>query len=349
MNKKINIISVGCGWVSNTRHLPALTQSELFNVTGVVSIHSDRASNTARRFSIKNSAIGLDLSKSWQSEAEAVMVGTNPQTHYEVVKSALSAGKHVLCEKPLTVDPSHCTELATIAKEKNLILAVVHNFQFSRSSMRFRKMLAENKVGKIRALYGVQVCNHERHIHDWCDQLPLGLFYDEAPHFYYMLRWLSGGSLELLNANVWKNVEGVNTPKVVSGQYKAASGIPVFLHINFNSSITEWHITAVCDKATVVIDMWRDILVVIPNDGAHAAKDILRTSISAMSQHTWGVITGGLRYVRGRHLYGNDEVVRRFYKAIQGESSLQGMDASEGCKVVNMQHELINRAVYHSA
>ena len=316
-------------------------------MAGIISVHPDRAAATARRYGIANYANHVDFSSGWQADAQAVMIGTTPHTHYEIARAALEAGKHVLTEKPMTIDPQQGRQLAELAASKRLVLAVVHNFQFSRASSRFRNILAEKKLGAIKTIYGVQLCNHSRKIHDWCDDMPLGLFFDEAPHFYYMLRWLGGGELKLLNASVWRNEEGRNTPRTVTGEYRAPNNVPIYLHINFGSSITEWHITIVCEKGVVDLDLWRDIYTFIPNDGVHTAKDITRTSIYATAQHLWGVFTGGVRHVRGQHLYGNVEVVSRFYRAIQGQDSLVGMNPAEGIRVVEMQHEIIAEAKYY--
>ena len=346
-DSRISIISVGGGWVSNNRHIPALRHSGLFDITGVVSKHPDRAESTAKRHQIPHHALDLDFSVDWQAAAQAVMIGSTPHTHYELAKAALEAGKHVLTEKPMIIDVSHATELAELAQSRKLTLAVVHNFQFSRASHKLRQVLAEGMLGEVRAVYGVQLCNHARKIHDWCDALPLGLFFDEAPHFYYMLRWLGGGELTLLNASVWKSRHGKNTPVCVSGEYSSPKSIPLFLHINFASSITEWHLTVVGEKGTIDLDLWRDIYTFLPNDGIHSAVDITKTSILAASQHLWGVFTGGIRYFRGVHLYGNDTVVSRFYQSIRGKDSLAGMDAAEGRRVVEMMHEIITNAETH--
>ena len=344
--KRVKIISVGGGWVVNNRHLPALQQSGHFDVIGIVSNDPKRAEATAGKFAIKNCSTELTF-EGWQAEAEAVMIGTVPHVHHNLARRALEAGRHVLSEKPLTVEIHDAKDLDALARQKKLVLAVVHNFQFSRAAHAFRRDLKAGKIGNIASIYGVQLCNHKRNIPAWCDQLPLGLFYDESPHFYYLFRSLAGGDLTFAGGSVWKPHKPQNTPRAVSGEYRAPAGYPVFLHINFESSLTEWHVTVVGDKSTADIDVWRDIYVCLPNDGVHSAKDILWTSLTGAGQHFLGVLTGGLRYVSGKHLYGNDEVVSRFYRAIQGEDSLQGMNADEGLKVIGMQHELIEKAHYH--
>jgi len=337
--RRIGIIAVGGGWVTNNRHLPALLRSGLFNVLGVVSDCHERAEMTARKFRLPYFGKELDFT-GWQNDAEAVMIGAIPQSHFELASRALQAGRHVLTEKPMTVTREESQELCRIAKESGRVLAVVHNFQFSRAAERLKQRLAQGRLGSVRAVYGIQLCNEKRKVPDWCDRLPLGLFYDEAPHFYYLLRWLGGAELRLRHASVLPG-KGRNTPRAVSARYRGSTDIPLYLHINFDCAITEWHLIVVTDRATVDLDIWRDIYTELPDDGAHGPWQIVRTSLCGAYHHFAGVLTGALRYVSGRHLYGNDQIVRRFHRAIHGDNSLDGMSAEDGRAVVDLMHELI--------
>lgn len=59
---------------------------------------------------------------------ELIVISTINDTHYDYCKAALLAGKHVICEKPMTPTSTEAFELATLAREKNLILAVCKLF-----------------------------------------------------------------------------------------------------------------------------------------------------------------------------------------------------------------------------
>ena len=342
--QKIKIISAGGGWVVNTRHIPALQQSGLYDVTGVISNDEPRARATAQRHRIPNWATSFDPSSGWQAEADALMIGTVPHVHHTLARQALLAGKHVLTEKPMTLDVAEGRALCDLAKQQKRVLCVVHNFQFSRAAQAFQRDVAAGRIGPIHSIYGVQLCNHKRNIPAWCDQLPLGLFYDESPHFYYLFRALSGADLRFVSGSVWPDQPPRNTPRVVSAEYRSSAGFPLFLHINFASSLTEWHVTVVGERGVADIDVWRDIYVRLPNDGVHAPRDILRTSVSGAGQHFWGVLTGGLRYLRGCHLYGNDEVVRRFHSAVTEGRAPEGITGEDGVGVIQLMHELIDKS-----
>src|SRR4051794_36509076 len=55
---------------------------------------------------------------------DAVTCGTAPFAHHRVIRSALEAGKHVLTEKPFTMTLDEGEELAALARDRGLVLAV---------------------------------------------------------------------------------------------------------------------------------------------------------------------------------------------------------------------------------
>ncbi len=57
-----------------------------------------------------------------EQNVDVVYIGTPHTSHHENTKDALNAGKHVLCEKPFTLDVTELDELIALAKEKNLFL-----------------------------------------------------------------------------------------------------------------------------------------------------------------------------------------------------------------------------------
>ena len=135
--------------------------------------------------------------------------------------------------------------------------------------------------------------------------------------------------------------DGAKTPVKITALLDA-EGIPVQVDMNFDAPLSEWHIGLLGTKKAAFVDVFRDILVTVPNDGTHFGRDILRTSASAGWTHLAGTVTSGLLLMTGRLAYGNDEVVRKFCLACQGQSSaLAGISAADGAAVVGMQHRVI--------
>lgn len=69
--------------------------------------------------------------------------------HYETVKKALAAGKHIYCEKPLCVSEDEARELADLAKKSGKICTMVFNNRHIAPMMRARELVREGKIGRV--------------------------------------------------------------------------------------------------------------------------------------------------------------------------------------------------------
>jgi predicted dehydrogenase len=83
------------------------------------------------------------------AECDAVVIATPTRTHYPIVKEALNAGKHVLCEKPLCIQASEGQELIKLAESKNLILMVGHVFLFNPGIVKLKELVRFGDAGRI--------------------------------------------------------------------------------------------------------------------------------------------------------------------------------------------------------
>ncbi|MGM7776665.1 Gfo/Idh/MocA family protein [Arthrobacter sp. KNU-44] len=83
---------------------------------------------------------------------DVVYVATPHASHYSVAKAALEAGKHVLCEKPLTINSREAADLVRLAREKNLFLMEAVWTRFLPSVQRAAEIIASGELGEIRWL-----------------------------------------------------------------------------------------------------------------------------------------------------------------------------------------------------
>lgn len=83
------------------------------------------------------------------SAIDLVCISTINDTHYEYSKKALNAGKHVICEKPLTPTSEQGRELAALAKEKNLVLAVYQNRRWDSCYLTVKKLIKSGVFGEL--------------------------------------------------------------------------------------------------------------------------------------------------------------------------------------------------------
>ena len=82
-------------------------------------------------------------------DIDIIDVCTPNVLHFETVKKALAAGKHVLCEKPLCVSKEEAEELARLAKDSGKICTMVFNNRHLAPMMRARELMAEGRIGRV--------------------------------------------------------------------------------------------------------------------------------------------------------------------------------------------------------
>jgi predicted dehydrogenase len=83
------------------------------------------------------------------ADIDAVVVSTPVQSHFALVRSALLAGKDVLCEKPLALDSADALALCALAKEKGRILMVGHVFLYNPSALHLKEAIDRGELGRI--------------------------------------------------------------------------------------------------------------------------------------------------------------------------------------------------------
>jgi len=80
---------------------------------------------------------------------DAVAIATPVRTHYEIAAAALTAGKHVLVEKPITETAEQAQRLVELANRRNLTLMVDHTFIYTAAVQKIRSLIADGTVGDI--------------------------------------------------------------------------------------------------------------------------------------------------------------------------------------------------------
>lgn len=113
-------------------------------------------------------------------DAVSVVVPTN--LHYRVVKECLESGKHVLIEKPITLESGQASELIAIARRKGLVLMVGYLFRFNACVRELKRQL-EN-IGDINYITARYVHSHKPPRSD------CGVIFNFATHLIDILNFL---------------------------------------------------------------------------------------------------------------------------------------------------------------
>lgn len=143
--KAVKTAIIGCGTICKTIYAPNLI--EKFYITDVVACADripERAQALAEKYSLKvmtNEEIYSD------PEIEIVVNLTCPESHYEVSKAAIEAGKHVYSEKMMAVTLEEGKELHALAKEKGVLYTIAPDTFLGGSWQTARKALDDGLIG----------------------------------------------------------------------------------------------------------------------------------------------------------------------------------------------------------
>ena len=86
------------------------------------------------------------------SDVELVVVATPSPTHFDLSKQALLAGKHVVCDKPVTTTSAQAEELESLAKAKGLLFFPFHNRRWDGDFKTLQDLLSGGAVGRVVTL-----------------------------------------------------------------------------------------------------------------------------------------------------------------------------------------------------
>jgi predicted dehydrogenase len=155
---------IGTGFMGRV-HLEALRRVELVDVVAVAGRQLDLAKKLADAFGIAALADYRQLLS--DPGIHAVHICTPNGQHYPMVKAAMLAGKHVLCEKPLAVSVTEAEELGQIAKERRLRNCVCHNLRYYPMVQQIRRMREAGDLGDILVVQGTYSQDWMLYQTDW--------------------------------------------------------------------------------------------------------------------------------------------------------------------------------------
>lgn len=136
-------------WAAAT-HLPALAQLDEFEITAVATRNPTTAAAAAAATSARYALTAEELVG--HDDVDLVVVAIKSPGHAEVVRAALAAEKHVLCEWPLGANSTETAELTAAAVAAGVVNAVVLQGYHSPSVNFVRSLLADGRIGHVQSI-----------------------------------------------------------------------------------------------------------------------------------------------------------------------------------------------------
>ena len=189
--EKVRIGIVGTGYIGNV-HGRIYARDERAEISALFDIVPERAERTRR-------AVGGRVCGSREElldNCDAVLVCSPNRTHVEIASHAVSAGKHVFCEKPFAIGIEDAAKLLETATGSEKVFQVGHNRRFAPVYVKLRELLQEDRAQSAH----IKMNRGELKNPVWTGDVAVtgGFLYETTIHLFDMARFQFGEIEELV-------------------------------------------------------------------------------------------------------------------------------------------------------
>ncbi len=257
---------MGFGAIAESAYLPALRLLDVAvdAIAEPVPARLEAAKRLAPSARLYND---LDVLLSCEKDLDALIVCSPPKYHAGAILSGIRAGLHVLCEKPLTLDPQELTVIQAESIARNVCVYSVNNWAFSPQWSYFLNVAASGRLGAILHAE-IRVLRMKPSVSalpgGWRKDPAIsggGILVDHGWHSFYLLRRLLGPELMLARAVL--SVDGaVDEVAAVLLKTAGASGA-IYLSWRASERSNFVFVAGACGTAEL-----RDNALIVKADGA---------------------------------------------------------------------------------
>jgi predicted dehydrogenase len=147
ISKKLKWGVAGCGRFAEQTFIPNLKLLRKSNLVSLYSSDINRAKSLADKFGAEK--YFDDYDSFLNSGIDAVYIGSANVNHYQQVIKAAKAGKHILCDKPLSITSSQAEEMVKACEQNNVQLAVNYVYRFHPLIIKTKEIIDNQMLGKI--------------------------------------------------------------------------------------------------------------------------------------------------------------------------------------------------------
>jgi predicted dehydrogenase/acetyltransferase-like isoleucine patch superfamily enzyme len=195
-----------------------------------------------------------------RDDIHGVVISTPAETHFNIARESLLAGKHVYVEKPLVLREEEGHELIDLAQKNNRVLMVGHLLQYHPVFVRLKEMALSGTLGRINYIYS--------------NRLNLGkirreenILWSFAPHDISMILSLAGEEPESI-VTTGGNYLHQKIADVTTTHMEFPSGMRAHIFVSWLHPFKEQKLVVVGDKKMAVFDdtlPWEDKLLLYPH------------------------------------------------------------------------------------
>jgi predicted dehydrogenase len=215
MSSALKVGLMGYGFAGATFHAPVIEHCGRASVVAIATGQPERA-----RADYPDAAIEPDIDAlTARDDLDCIVIATPNDTHFELAHKALSAGRNVVVDKPVTLTARDARTLADLAASRGLLFAPFHNRRWDGDFMTARALIESGRLGR--------VTHYESHFDRFRPKVPQrwreeaarggGLLFDLGPHLIDQALVLFGAP-QTISATVKQHRDHAHAPDYVHVQ-----------------------------------------------------------------------------------------------------------------------------------
>jgi predicted dehydrogenase len=180
VSSPIRVGVIGFGFVSKTFHVPLLQATDGYRITAVSSSRPAEVTSMLAGVEVVSDPKALAT----HPDVDLVVIASPNETHAPLAEAVMRAGRNVVVDKPFTISVDQARHLATVAKEKNVLLSVFQNRRWDSDFLTVQDAIRRDLVGRI-VLFESRIDRYRPEVRDRWREIPgpgAGLLYDLGPH-----------------------------------------------------------------------------------------------------------------------------------------------------------------------
>jgi predicted dehydrogenase len=241
---------VGFGLAGRCFHAPVIQAVSGLRLAAILQRTGDSAAQLcpqARIVGTMDNLLAIDSLK-------LIVIATPNQSHFPLAKRCLEAGRHVVVDKPFTLNVREASELITLARDKNLILTVYHDRRFDADFQGLRKVVDSGELGRITRFEST----YDRYRPApkpgaWREQPGpgSGVFFDLSPHLFDQSFALLG-TPEAITADIRIERPGFVTDDAFDVLLHYPNGVRALLRATMLSAVPRPRMVVLAENGTYV-------------------------------------------------------------------------------------------------
>ena len=147
----VSIVAIGAGNRTSKYLEYVKRHPDRVRLVGVVELNDIRRQSVAERFGLEPSQCYADYHDFFRNpvQADAVMICTPENRHFEPTMLAIEAGCHVLLEKPIAQTLEECQAIGEAARKKGVLVSVCHVLRYHPYFMKVKELVDSGELGHI--------------------------------------------------------------------------------------------------------------------------------------------------------------------------------------------------------